>query len=182
MGAETFKEIEQSSRALLAEFEGKRQRLCEHMSSSGLAAVELQRTENIAWLTAGRVDRRVLLPSAFGTATILVLRSGDAFYLAPDNESRRLAEEEFARLHLTPILAPWYAADFAAKIRSLAGDGRIAIDSTPEGAALLLHQRASLADTEIERYRWLGHNTTQVTSSVPQSLQPAITERTMAAR
>src|ERR1700745_1000845 len=158
MVAEMMKDIEQSSQVLLAEFEGKRQRLCEHMSSSGLAAVELQRSENIAWLAAGRVDRRVLLPSAFGTATILVLRSGDAFYLAPDNESRRLAEEDFAGLPATPILAPWHDADFAAKIPSLAGDGRIAIDSTPEGAALLLHQRASLADTEIERYRWLGYN------------------------
>jgi antitoxin VapB len=182
MGAETIKDIEQSSQVLLAEFESKRQRLCEHMSSSGLAAVELQRTENIAWLTAGRVDRRVLLPSAVGIATILVPRSGEAFYLAPDNESRRLAEEDFAGLPFTPILAPWHAADFAAKIRSLAGDGRVASDSTPEGAALLLQQRTSLADTEIERYRWLGHNTAQVTSSVLQSLQPGTTERTMAAR
>ena len=121
--ADKFSELQQSSQALLAEFEAKRQRLCEHMASSGLAAVQLQRTENIAWLTAGRVDRRVLLPSAIGIATILVLRSGDVFYLAPDNEGRRLAEEDFPGLPFTAITAPWYAADFAAKIRSLAGDG-----------------------------------------------------------
>jgi antitoxin VapB len=180
--AETTKDIEQSPQALLAEFEAKRQQLCERMASARLAAVQLQRTENIAWLTAGRVDRRVLLPSAIGIATILVLRNGDAFYLAPDNEARRLAEEDFAGLPFTAITAPWYASDFAAKIRSLAGDGRIAADTTAEGAALLLDQRASLTDTEVDRYRWLGRHTAQVTSSVLQSLQPGITERIMAAQ
>ncbi|HEY1963957.1 MAG TPA: hypothetical protein VGG59_03460, partial [Acidobacteriaceae bacterium] len=175
-------ELQQPSQALLAEFEAKRKRLCEHMASSGLAAVQLQRTENIAWLTAGRVDRRVLLPSSLGIATLLVLRNGDAFYLAPDNEGRRLAEEDFAGLPFTAITAPWYAADFAAKIRSLAGDGRIHADTTAEGAALLLDHRASLTPTEVERYRWLGRNTADVTSTVLQSLHPGNTERTMAAR
>jgi Xaa-Pro dipeptidase len=180
--AEAVRQLEQSPQALLAEFEAKRQRLCQHMAFAGFAAVELQRTENIAWLTAGCVDRRVLLPSALGIATILLLRNGDAFYLAPDNEVRRLAEEDFSGLPFIAVTAPWHAADFAAKIRSLAGDGRIAADTTAEGAALLLGERASLTDTEIERYRWLGRNTAEVAASVLQSLQPGVSERTMAAR
>ena len=179
--AEGVKELEQPTQILLAEFEIKRRRLCEQMASSELAGVQLQRTENIAWLTAGRVDRRVLLPSATGIATILVLRSGDAFYFAPDNEARRLAEEDFAGLPITAITTPWHAADFSAKIRSLAGDGRIAADIVPEGGALLLEHRASLADSEVERYRWLGRNTAEVTAIVLHSLQPGVTERTMAA-
>jgi antitoxin VapB len=180
--AEAAQELMQSPQALLAEFEAKRQRLSEHMASSGLAAVQLQRTENIAWLTAGRVDRRVLLPSALGTATILLLRTGDAFYLAPDNEARRLAEEDFAGLPFTAVTAPWHAADFTEKVRSLAKDGRITADTSAEGASLMLGQRASLTDTAIERYRWLGRNTAQVTAAVLQSLAPELTERTMAAR
>jgi antitoxin VapB len=180
--AEAPQEFVQSPQALLAEFEAKRQRLSEYMASLGLAAVQLQRTENIAWLTAGRVDRRVLLPSALGTATILLLRTGDAFYLAPDNEDRRLAEEDFAGLPFTAVTAPWHAADFTEKVRSLVKDGRIAADTSAEGASLMLGQRASLTDTAIERYRWLGRNTAQVTAAVLQSLAPELTERTMAAR
>ncbi|HZD76579.1 MAG TPA: hypothetical protein VE218_06210, partial [Acidobacteriaceae bacterium] len=61
--AETTQDLHQSLEAVLAVFESKRQRLCERMASSGLAAVQLQLTENLAWLTAGRVDHRVLLPS-----------------------------------------------------------------------------------------------------------------------
>jgi Xaa-Pro dipeptidase len=180
--AEAMKDLQQSPETLLAEFEAKRQRLCEHMAFSGLAAVQLQLTENIAWLTAGRVDRRVLLPSALGIATILLLRGGDAFYLAPDNEGPRLAEEDFAGLPFTAVTAPWHALDLEERIRWLAGDGRIATDTTPEGASLFFEQRASLMTTEVERYRWLGSNTAQVTAAVLQALQPGVTERTMAAR
>ena len=176
------KDLHQSPEALLAEFESKRRRLCERMAASGLAAVQLQLTENLTWLTAGRVDRRVLLPSETGIATILLLESGEAFYLAPDNEGRRLAEEDFLGLPFTAITAPWHATDFAERIRWLAGDGSVVADTTPDGASLLLDQRASLSDTEMERYRWLGHNTAQVTATVLQSLRPGITERTMAAR
>jgi antitoxin VapB len=180
--SEEIQHLQQSPEILLAEFEAKRKRLCEQMAVSGLAAIQLQRTDNIAWLTAGRVDRRVLLPSALGIATILLLRSGEPFYLAPDNESRRLAEEDFAGLPFTAITAPWHAAEFSSKIRVLAGEGRVVADIAPEGASLLLGQRTSLLDTEIERYRWLGRNTAQVTASALQSLHPGMTERTMAAR
>jgi len=180
--AETMQELHQSPEALLAEFETKSQRLCEHMSSAGVVAVQLELTENIAWLTAGRVDRRVLLPSSLGIATILLLRGGDAFYLAPDNEGRRLAEEDFAGLPFTAVTAPWHALDLAERGRWLAGDGTIVADTTPEGASLLLDQRASLTETELERYRWLGSNTAQVTTNVLKSLKPGITERAMAAR
>lgn len=180
--AEAPQELVQPPQAHLAELEAKRQRLMEHMTAAGLAAIKLQRTENIAWLTAGRVDRRVLLPSALGTATILLLRSGEAFYLAPENEAARLAEEDFAGLPFSAITAPWHAADFADKIRSLAGAGQIEPDTTPEGTSLLRAQRSCLTDAEIERYRWLGHNTAQVTAAVLQSLEPGSTERTMAAR
>jgi antitoxin VapB len=180
--SEEFQHPQQSPDILLAEFEAKRKRLCEQMAASGLAAIQLQRTNNVAWLTAGRVDRRVLLPSAIGIATILLLLSGGAFYLAPDNESRRLAEEDFAGLPFTAIIAPWHAAEFSSKVRALAGEGRIVADTAPEGASLLREQRASLLDTEIERYRWLGQNAAWVTASVLKSLQPGMTERTMAAR
>lgn len=179
---ERTNDLQQPLAVVLAEFESKRQQLCEQMASLGLAAVQLQRTENIAWLTAGRVDRRVLMPSAFGIATILVLRNGEAFYLAPDNEARRLAEEDFHGLPFTAITAPWHAPDFSARIRSLTGEGRIAIDTDSQGASLLREHRSFLAESEQERYRWLGRNTAQVTAQALKSLQPGMTERAITAR
>ena len=156
--------------------------LCRRMEEAGLAGVQLQRTENLAWLTAGRVDRRVLLPSPLGVATALVLRNGDCYYLAPDNEARRLAEEDYAGLPFTAITAPWHGADFAAQIRRITGGGRVAEDISPADAPFFAAQRAALTDTEIARYRWLARNTAEVITTVLRSLEPGVTERTMAAR
>lgn len=178
--AEPDLDFQQPLAELLTEFDVKRRQLCERMEESGIVAVQLQRTENIAWLTAGRVDRRVLLPSAFGIATLVLLRSGEAFYIAPDNEARRLAEEDFAALPITPVTVPWHNPDIAAKVLSIAGTGPIARDAEADGASLLVTLRSSLTRTEIERYRWLGRNTAEVTTATLQSLILGATERSMA--
>lgn len=171
----------------MEEFENKHASLLTAMQARGFSAVQLQRTENLAWLTAGRVDTRVLLPATTGIATVLVLRDGQCFYFAPDNEAARLAEEDFAGLPFTAVTAPWYAADPAEALRSLAGmqdarSGSIAADTSPDGAALLRQLRAALHPAEIDRYRQLAQVVAGVTTSVLQSLEPGLSERTMAAR
>jgi antitoxin VapB len=180
--AETNGELVQSTEVVLEEIAGKRQRLNDAMADAGLAAVHLHLTENITWLTAGRVDRRVLLPSPLGIASVLLRRNGDALYLAPDNEARRLAEEDYVGLPFTAVTRQWHVAVSEEDVRRLAGEGRVASDKEPGGAALLAELRATLVETEIERYRWLCRQTAEVTSSVLRSLRPGDTERTMAAR
>ena len=39
---------------------------------------------------------------------ILLCRNGRRFYLAPNNEAQRLADEDFAHLGYEPVIAPWY--------------------------------------------------------------------------
>jgi Xaa-Pro dipeptidase len=180
--AETTGELAQSTEVVLEEIAAKQRRLNDAMTEAGVAAVHLHLTENITWLTAGRVDRRVLLPSPLGIASILLRRNGDALYLAPDNEARRLAEEDYVGLPFTAVTRPWHAGVSEEDVRRLAGAGRVISDRKPDGAALLAGLRATLVDSEIERYRWLGRHTAEVTSSVLRSLRPGDTERVMAAR
>jgi Xaa-Pro dipeptidase len=180
--AETTGDLVQSTEVVLEEIAAKRRRLNDAMTEAGVAAVHLHLTENITWLTAGRVDRRVLLPSPLGIARILLRRDGDALYLAPENEARRLAEEDYVGLPFTAVTRPWHAAVSEADVRRLAGDGRVISDREPDGSALLAALRATLVDSEIERYRWLARHTAEVTSSVLRSLRPGDTERVMAAR
>ena len=175
-------ELHQPPAETLKEFEDKRRRLRDAMEQTGVAAVQVQRTENLAWLTAGRVDRRVLLPSATGIATVLMLRNGDCFYLAPDNEATRLAEEDFAGLPFTAVAAPWHAADFTAEIARLTANGRLAADTSADGDALLHALRATLVETEIARYRWLAAKLAAIATEVLKTLEPGTAESTMAAR
>jgi Xaa-Pro dipeptidase len=180
--AETTGELVQSTEVVLEEIGAKQRRLKDAMTEAGVAAVHLHLTENITWLTAGRVDRRVLLPSPLGIASILLRRNGDALYLAPDNEARRLAEEDYVGLPFTAVTRPWHAGVSEEDVRRLAGEGRVISDRKPDGAALLAGLRATLVDSESERYRWLGQHTAEVTSSVLRLLRPGDTERVMAAR
>jgi Xaa-Pro dipeptidase len=180
--AETSRELVQSAEVVLEEIEAKRRRLMDAMADAGIAAVHLHLTENITWLTAGRVDRRVLLPSALGIASILLRQDGEAFYLTPDNEARRLAEEDYAGLPFTAVTRPWHAPLSEQGVRRLASDGRVISDRERDGATLLSGLRATLRDSEIARYRWLGEQTAEVTSTVLRALRPGDTERAMAAR
>ncbi len=179
--AETAK-FHQPESLLSAEFENKRAALVSAMAARALASVRVQRTENLAWLTAGRVDTRVLLPATTGIATVVVLRDGRCFYFASDNEAQRLAEEDFAGLPFTAVTAPWYTSDPTAHIESIAGSGPIASDTSAEGAGLLKLLRAALTLSELERYRWLAQTVAHATTMVLQSLEPGISERSMAAR
>lgn len=180
--AESTKDLQQSNEGVLREIAGKLERLRSALRDTGAAAIQLQRTENLAWLTAGRVDRRVLLPSATGIATAFILSGGDAFYLAPNNEARRLAEEDFVGLPFTAVSYPWHTDELPRQIIHLAGTERVLSDQEPAGAALMQRLRAALESSEIERYRWLGRATADATAALLLQLAPGDSERSMAAR
>ncbi len=180
--AEQQSDLEQSNESVLQEIASKTDRLTAALKAAGAAAIRLQRTENLTWLTAGRVGKRVLLPSPLGIATMLVPADGESFYLAPNNEARRLAEEDFFGLPFTAATYTWHSDELPREVVRLAGAGRVLSDQEPEGAALMQTLRAALSENEIERYRWLGRATADVIAEVLLSLAPGATERTMTAR
>ena len=126
---------------------------------------------------------RVLIPSETGVASLLLTRDGRAYYLAPKNEGSRLAAEEFAGLDYEPVLYSWYDDDCVAMAQKLAGSAEIGTDVPTPGLVTvkMAPLRARLTVAEIERYRWLGSKTAEITSDVLQELEPGITEYEMEA-
>src|SRR6201987_4700821 len=55
-----------------AEIEAKHQKLVEWMRAEDVAGVLIRRNENVAWVTGGAVELRVLTPGETGVASILV--------------------------------------------------------------------------------------------------------------
>jgi Xaa-Pro dipeptidase len=163
---------------LSAELREKQSRLDTLFGESGLDALLLRRSENIAWVTAGQAEVRVLIPGETGVASLLITRDGGRFYLAPSNEGPRLAAEEFAHLDYEPVLFPWYEDRTVAEARRLAGGGRIGTDNATADFPVisLAGLRASLTAAEIARYRWLGARTAEVTSRALLKLEPGVTE------
>ena len=78
-----------------AELEAKHQKLVEWLRAQRLEGVLIRRHENIAWLTGGAVEVRVLTPGETGVASLLVTAQGKRYYFTTENEAPRLHDEEF---------------------------------------------------------------------------------------
>jgi antitoxin VapB len=149
----------------------------EFLRAQKLAGVLIRRNENVAWLTGGAVELRVLTPSETGVASLLVTAEGKRYYFTTENEAPRLHDEEFGVLDFEPILFPWYADDTAAAAVKLA-NGTLGSDTPLPGttAVNLFPLRASLSETEIARYRWLGAETAAATVEALKQVEPGLSE------
>ena len=160
-----------------AELETKNAKLVEFVRAQKLGGVLIRRNENVAWLTGGAVELRVLTPSETGVASLLVTEDAKRYYFTTENEAPRLHDEEFGQLDFEPVLFPWYADDTAAAAAKLAG-GPLGSDTGIPGttAVNLYPLRASLSESEIARYRWLGAETAAATVESLKKVEPGMSE------
>jgi antitoxin VapB len=160
-----------------AELDAKHEKLVEWLKSQGLAGVLIRRNENVAWVTGGAVELRVLTPCETGVASLLVTAEGKRYYFTTENEAPRLHDEEFGPLDFEPVIFPWYGDDTVAAAAKLAG-GPLGSDMpgpglTPVNLAPL---RAALSEAEIARYRWLGAETAMATVQALNAVEPGLSE------
>jgi len=160
-----------------AELDAKHDRLVEWLAAQGLAGILIRRNENVAWLTGGAVELRVLTPGETGVASLLVTAAGKRYYFTTENEAPRLHDEEFRALDFEPVLFPWYADDTTAAASKLAG-GPLGSDTPGPGLTPvnLYPLRAALSETEIARYRWLGAETADATVEALHQVEPGLSE------
>jgi Xaa-Pro dipeptidase len=166
-----------------AELEAKHNQVVDWLRSEGLDGVLLKRNENIAWLTGGAVELRVLTPNETGVASLLITAEGARYYLTTANEAPRLHDEEFGALDFEPVVFPWYANDTDQKALELAR-GQVASDTPIPGFAhaRLYPLRAALQKTEIARFRWLGAQAGAAVTESLHNLEPGNTEYVMEAQ
>jgi len=168
-----------------AELEEKWSRLAAFLDREKLSAILLRRHDNIAWASAGQIEARVAVLAETGVASLLLTRDGRKFYLAPNNEAARLADEEFPSLPYEPVISPWYEDHSSiASVRRIVGEGAIGTDTaspgfTPVDIASL---RAPLTDAEAARYRWVAQHTAEATAQTLVELEPGMTEYEMSGR
>jgi antitoxin VapB len=160
-----------------AELDAKHEKLVEWMKAQGLAGVLIRRNENVAWVTGGAVELRVLTPCETGVAALLVTAEGRRYYFTTENEAPRLHDEEFGTLDFEPFLFPWWASDTDAAAAKLAG-GPLGSDTPTAGATTvsLAALREGLSESEIARYRWLGLETAAATVEALNEVEPGLSE------
>ena len=160
-----------------AELDAKHEKLVEWMKAQGLAGVLIRRNENVAWLTGGAVELRVLTPCETGVAALLVTAEGKRYYFTTENEAPRLHDEEFGALDFAPVLFPWWANETDAVAAELAG-GSLGSDTpaTAMTTVSLAPLREALSESEIARYRWLGLETAAATVEALNEVEPGLSE------
>lgn len=160
-----------------AELEAKHEKLVEWLKEQKLAGVLIRRNENIAWITGGAVELRVLTPCETGVAAVLVTAAGKRYYFTTENEAPRLHDEEFGKLDFEPVLFPWFADDTNAAAAKLAG-GPLGSDSGGDGTTPvnLYPLRAALMKSEKVRYRWLGAEAAAATVESLHQVEPGMSE------
>jgi len=159
------------------ELEQKHQRLVEWMKAQKVSGVLIRRNENVAWVTGGAVEVRVLTPGETGVASILVTAEGKRYYFTTENEAPRLRDEEFGALDFEPVIFPWFADEMLDAAKKLAG-GPLASDTPLPGTtpANLYPLRRALSETEITRYKWLGAQTAAATVESLNAVKPGMSE------
>lgn len=160
-----------------AELDAKHEKLVEWLKAQSLAGVLIRRNENVAWVTGGAVELRVLTTGETGVASLLVTAAGKRYYLTTENEAPRLHDEEFGALDFESVVFPWWADDTIVTATRLAG-GPLGSDTpgvglTPVNLAPL---RAALSESEIARYRWLGAETAAATVEALHEVEPGLSE------
>jgi antitoxin VapB len=160
-----------------AELDAKHDQLVAWLKAQHLAGVLIRRNENVAWLTGGAVELRVLTPCETGVAALLVTAAGKRYYFTTENEAPRLHDEEFAALDFEPVLFPWYADDTNSAAAKLAG-GPLGSDTPGPGLTPvnLFPLRAALSETEFARYRWLGAEVAAATVEALNQVEPGLSE------
>jgi Xaa-Pro dipeptidase len=159
------------------ELDIKHDKLVAWLRAQQLEGVLLRRHENIAWLTGGAVEVRVLTPGETGVASLLVTAEGKRYYFTTENEAPRLQDEELGALDFEPVIFPWYADDTLAAAQRLAG-AHIGCDTAGPGLipVNLYPLRESLSESEIARFRWLGAQTADAVVESLNEVEPGLSE------
>jgi len=168
---------------LTAEIGQKLKRVEDLLDRNAAGALLLNRHGNIAWVTAGQVEARVALGSETAACSLLLTRDGHRYYLAPNNEAARLADEEFAGLGYEAVIYPWHEGP-GNRVRELTGGAALCADTVYPNAKTvnLIELQAPLLAGEIERLRVLSRLTAAATVEVLEGLAPGVTEQEMAGR
>lgn len=142
----------------------KEGRVREFLDKKGLAGMLMCRQDNFSWFTGGKADA-VVMGSDIGLTPILVT-SGKKYIITNNIEAPRIMEEEVKDQGFELVTLQWYEFDndFIDRIKGLV-KGSVASD-TPLGDLQFVGEEFSelryvLTPEEIERYRWLGRESTK---------------------
>ena len=164
---------------LIGEANEKIARVQKLLHAEQLGAVLLSRNADISWVTGGLVDAHVLITSDEAGASLLITADGGRYLVASTSESARLMGEDLQGLGFQLKGFSWFEDKKLGIVKALGSGKPIATDLAFGGLRVIdLHLlEVPLTDTELQKYRWLGHNTADAVAAALARVKPGMTER-----
>lgn len=167
------------------EVQAKLESLRDWLEHDDLDAAYLTSPGGFAWVSGGG-DNHVVLDSDAGAASVLVTRE-DAYLIAPNNELRRLVDEQVAGAGFTPVEWAWHEEGGESRIvdalcdpaQTVSDLGRLGLPVAPPELSEL---RYTLLPPEVERYRRLGQDAAAALEAAALAARPGDREVDIAAR
>jgi Xaa-Pro aminopeptidase len=166
-----------------AELDEKLRRVRTMLEERDLDGVLVSGVRNVEWLTAGRVNTRIVTAEETGVGSLLVMRD-DRRYLVADNiEMPRFKSEALAGLGYDALEFNWYEGSMAACAQEATGARRIGCDVSADGLTKVdfAPLRYSLTDAEVARYRTLCAEAAGAVVRVCHAVSPGMSEHEIAA-
>ncbi|NPV69632.1 MAG: M24 family metallopeptidase [Firmicutes bacterium] len=145
------------------------------MESQRLDGIIVSRRDNFAWLTCGG-DNHVLKHTEYGFGHLLITPERQ-YLLAFTMDVARILEEQIPGQGYEPIASKWHQGDPRTGAFGLAGKN-IASDAGFPGTKAVDIQRVHgpLSELELDRSRWLGHQTALILEEIARWVRPGMSE------
>ncbi|MEO6950405.1 MAG: M24 family metallopeptidase [Polyangia bacterium] len=164
---------------LVGEANEKIARVQKLLQKEHLGAVVLSRTADISWVTGGLADAHVVITSEEAAASLVITADGGRYLVASTSESARLLGEDLQALGFQLKGLRWFEDKKVGVVKALGGGKPVATDLALGDLRVIdLHLlEVPLTDTELQKYRWLGHNTADAVVAALALVKPGMTER-----
>lgn len=175
-----------SQEELQLEINIKLQRVQQFLAQQGLAGVLITRVENVSWITGGLADNHIVITSEVGAASLLIMRDGSRYVVGEEGELARMSREDLRGLGYEVRSYKWHQDKTTPDrkleiIHQLAHSQPIGTDVSyadlKQVADLLAPLRYQLTESEIKKYRWVGHAASEAVIAVCRKIQPGMSER-----
>ena len=147
------------------------------LASEQLEGILITKGVNFIWLTGGRPYVNFLAENACAQIWI---DSKKTVLISNNIEAQRLIEEELSRLPLEVISLLWWEGQAPTEIANKLAEGKPW--KTDDQVASFASLRWTLNSFEIERYRALGQDCSQLMEKIARELEPGDTELQIAAK
>ncbi|MCM8817942.1 MAG: aminopeptidase P family N-terminal domain-containing protein [Candidatus Omnitrophica bacterium] len=152
------------------EIEIKWQRIKKLMAENKIEGVLINKVSNFAWFTGGKINY-VGLHTEVGVCKLLITEE-KIYYLTNNIEYPRISEEELKDFGFEPIIENWYEEKFDKRIKKIVS-GNIGSDIPflnyiPVNLESL---HFPLLLEEIERYKKLGKETTEIMTEICREIK-----------